>query len=132
MDLTEAEEVDKQNKEGNVDLSAARHSGEASDCEELERNDNLEDDPDYIWLPASLASHMGVVRRQSMVSGYAEEERVYADDEDLFMTVETSRSTSKVSLEKYQEHQDCHDEKSETKTFTVVLHHNVDWLTHVR
>ena len=59
---------------------------EDSDAEE-------EEDGDYLWIPASLARHMGVARGAGLVS----ERRVYADDDELYMSVELSRRSSHLT-----------------------------------
>ena len=75
------------NANTNLPKNAADESPvEDSDAEE-------EDDGDYLWIPASLARHMGVARGAGLVS----ERRVYADDDDLYMSVELSRRSSHLT-----------------------------------
>ena len=69
--------------------------------EALEDGDDLkeEEDEEMFWIPATLASHMGV--RSSVypvIENSRQRDRIYADDADLFMSVETTRRSSSYLL----------------------------------
>ena len=66
--------------------------------ETLEDGDDLkeEEDEEIFWIPATLASHMGV--RSSVIENSRQRDRIYADDADLFMSVETTRRSSSYLL----------------------------------
>ena len=65
---------------------------------------NYFDDDNFLWIPATLASHMGVPRNTKVVMDdnvtnmndnvAKPRDRIYANDDDLFMSVETSRRSS--------------------------------------
>ena len=55
-----------------------------------------EEDEEMFWIPATLASHMGV--RSSVIENSRQRDRIYADDADLFMSVETTRRSSSYLL----------------------------------
>ena len=58
--------------------------------------DELEEEEDMFWIPATLASHMGVRCRSlyPVTEDRKPRDRVYTDDADLFMSVETNRRRS--------------------------------------
>lgn len=92
-------------------------SEDDSDCSVVETFDER----DFIWIPATLASHMGVHQG----SLQRDKNRVYVNDEELFMTVETNRSNGEEKTEVIQELLD----KKTSSNFSVVLHHEEDWMT---
>merc|ERR1711953_838146 len=92
LDWISEEEILSSFPQGNM------NSERVKKVEEIARMDTSEDGDDdeqgdIFWIPASLASHMGL--RAGPVCHLVEEsrprDRIYADDADLFMSVETDR-----------------------------------------
>ena len=92
LDWSSEEEILSSFPHGNL------NSERVKKVEEIARMDTSEDGDDgeqgdIFWIPASLASHMGL--RTGPVCHLVEEsrprDRIYADDADLFMSVETDR-----------------------------------------
>ena len=52
------------------------------------------EDGNMLWIPFSMAQHMGVT---SVTRGLDTRDRIYANDEELFMSVETSRRSSHLT-----------------------------------
>ena len=60
------------------------------------------DDADFFWIPATLASHMGVYKHNKLVTE-RNRDRIYANDDELFMSVETSRRGSHLPQRTYSD-----------------------------
>ena len=60
------------------------------------------DDADFFWIPATLASHMGVYNHKNFLSERPRD-RIYANDDELFMSVETSRRGSQLPKRTYSD-----------------------------
>ena len=52
------------------------------------------EDSNMLWIPFSMAQHMGVT---TVIRSLDTRDRIYADDEELFMSVETSRRNSHLT-----------------------------------
>ena len=61
-------------------------------------DDDFSEEEDFLWIPATLASHMGLKSRHIYpVSGdKPPRDRIYANDDDLFMSVEVEARSSRV------------------------------------
>ena len=70
--------------------------------EASEDGDDLkeEEEEEMFWIPATLASHMGVRSRSvyPVIENNKQRDRIYADDADLFMSVETTKRSSSYLL----------------------------------
>ena len=62
---------------------------------------SLVEDGNMLWIPFSMAQHMGVTRGPRSLDTIGAcldtRDRIYANDEDLFMSVETSRRSSHLT-----------------------------------
>ena len=89
--------------------SEEEHSNEQQKVQRKERevsmdisDEDFSEEEDFLWIPATLASHMGL-KHSHIYSGSEDKpsprrDRIYANDEDLFMSVEveTTRRTSRL------------------------------------
>ena len=57
-------------------------------------DDDFSEEEDFLWIPATLASHMGLKSRHiyPVSEDKPPRDRIYANDEDLFMSVEVEAS----------------------------------------
>lgn len=62
---------------------------------------SIQEDGNMLWIPFSMAQHMGVTRVTRSLDTIGDcldtRDRIYANDEDLFMSVETSRRSSHLT-----------------------------------
>ena len=57
-----------------------------------EDESSILEDGNMLWIPFSMAQHMGVTRRATLGDYLDQRDRIYGNDEDLFMSVETNMS----------------------------------------
>ena len=84
---------EKSNIENDVieeEIIAKVHSDYDDDYDDLSEYD----EGDIFWIPATLASHMGLRASHISPQDKKARDRIYANDEDLFMSVEASRRSS--------------------------------------
>ena len=59
-------------------------------------DDDFSEEEDFLWIPATLASHMGLKSRHiyPVSEDKPPRDRIYANDDDLFMSVEVEARSS--------------------------------------
>ena len=82
---------DNSNGNKEIDSIVKMHLEEfISDSSEDESS--ILEDGNMLWIPFSMAQHMGVTRRATLGDYLDQRDRIYGNDEDLFMSVETNMS----------------------------------------
>ena len=95
IDWSSEEELSNDKQKTTVTVQRKEEEEVAMDISD----EDFSEEEDFLWIPASLASHMGLKSRHiHPVSEDKPRDRIYANDDDLFMSVEVeaTRRTSQL------------------------------------
>lgn len=92
-------------------------------------DDDFSEEEDFLWIPATLASHMGLKSRHiyPVSEDKPPRERIYANDEDLFMSVEVEARPSHLvtpGVNLRPHHRICPDYSQPDKTNSTMTVQN--------
>ena len=86
--------------------------------------EDFSEEEEYLWIPATLASHMGLKSCQ-INKPKPPRDRIYANDEDLFMSLEVENTRRSSRLLTIRPHRRiCPDQSQPDKTNSVMTVQN--------